>query len=300
MLSEALHSVADIANQVFLYIGIQRSKKQPTEEHPYGFGGERFIWALISAVGLFTFGSAGSIFHGFHALSNPSELESLHVALFVLGTSFALESISLIAAIQAIRTGARENNMTFLQYIKNGPDPMGTAVLLEDAAAILGLGIASLATTLSYFTGSPFYDATGSIFIGSLLGVTAVFLIRKNVSSLAGKSMPQQKKQTIRALLENHPNVDQVSDVRAVMLGADVATVSAEIVFDGRSIAEEFLKEHSLSKLHMRSSTEEGLREVLLEYGQWSVERIAKEVGGLEEQIKTEIPEIKFVDIETH
>jgi divalent metal cation (Fe/Co/Zn/Cd) transporter len=127
VLSETLHSMADLANQALLAIGIYRSKKGPTEAHPYGFAGERFVWALISAVGLFFCGAAGtlpepkilwsivhltfsrlpaaSVYHGVNIFLHPHELESLHVALTVLGISIVLESLSLAVAIRAISAG---------------------------------------------------------------------------------------------------------------------------------------------------------------------------------------------------
>lgn len=105
MLSETLHSVADLLNQVLLAVGIFRSKRAPTEKHPYGFGSERFVWALISAVGLFFCGAAASIYHGIHAILYPSQLEHLEVALYVLAFSLVLETASLYAAIRAIRFG---------------------------------------------------------------------------------------------------------------------------------------------------------------------------------------------------
>jgi zinc transporter 9 len=103
VLSEALHSIADLANQMLLAIGIMRSKRGPTETHPHGHAAERFVWALISAVGLFFCGAAASVYHGITILVTPHELEALHLALWVLGTSMILEGISLAAAIRAIQ-----------------------------------------------------------------------------------------------------------------------------------------------------------------------------------------------------
>lgn len=300
LLSEALHSTADMANQIFLYIGIQRSKREPTEDFPLGFGGERYIWALISAVGLFTFGSAGSIVHGIHSILDPVPLENLSVAFWVLGTSLALESISIIAAIRAIHMGAKDNGMTFFQYVRHGPDPMGVAVLLEDGSAIVGIGIATIFTFLTYMTGLAYYDAVGSIMIGGLLGATAVFLIKKNVASLVGKAMPKNKRDTIRKLLESRPDIANVHKVKAVMLGADVATVSAEVVFKSSHFADEYLKKRPIDELAEKCKTEEGIKEVLDDYSDYIVQNIGKQVDNMEELIKSEVPETKFVDIESH
>lgn len=300
LLSEALHSTADLANQIFLYIGIQRSKKEPTEDFPLGFGGERFVWALISAVGLFTFGSAGSIVHGIHSVIDPVPLENLSVAFWVLGASLVLESISIIAAIRAINMGAKDSGMTFLQYVRHGPDPMGVAVLLEDGSAIVGIGIATLFTVLTYMTGLPIYDAIGSIMIGGLLGATAIFLIKKNVASLVGKAMPKSKRDIIRKLLESRPDIDAVHKVKAVMIGADAATVSAEVVFNGSHFVDEYLKIKPIEELAEKCKTEEGVKEVLDDYSQYFVSKIGKQVDTMEELIKSEVPETKFVDIESH
>lgn len=300
LMSEALHSFADLVNQIFLYIGIQRSKREPTEDHPLGFGGERFIWALISAVGLFTFGSAGSIVHGIHSFFDPTELTHLSVAFWVLGASFALESISIVAAVRAIYVGAKDNGMSFLQYVRHGPDPMGVAVLLEDGSAIVGIVIAGAFTWLTYATGLAVYDAFGSIMIGGLLGVTAVFLIKKNVSSLVGKSMPKVKRDVIKHILESRPDIDNVHTVKAVMIGADVATVSAEVVFKGSHFVEEYLKDNSILELAEKTRSEEGLKEVLDDYSEYIVSHIGKQVDSMEESIRKQVPETKFVDIESH
>ena len=204
LFSEAVHSAADTVNQLILAYGIQKSLKQPNEEHPYGYSNMQYVSSLISGVGIFCMGAGLSIYHGCEGLysSAPQSLESLPLAFTVLGCSFLSESITLVLAVKAIRESAAQQNMSALEYVWGGYDPCVNVVLLEDAAAVLGVGIAGTALGLSAYSGSAVPDAIGSLAIGGLLGCVASFMIFTNAAALVGRSIPEEKLMLINKELE--------------------------------------------------------------------------------------------------
>lgn len=298
--SEALHSLADLANQILLAMGITRSKRGPSEKHPFGSGNERYVWGLASAVSLFFVGAGASIYHGVSALYDPPQLESLDLALYMLLFSAVLEGISIWVAMEAVRQGAADNGMTFWQYCLNGPDPMGVAVLLEDGAAMAGLVIAGACTGLSFMLGSPIFDAIGSIAIGGLLGVAASFLINKNSSALLGQSMPQSKFNTIVEALRNDNVILDVQAAKGIMIGADVATFSAEVDFDHTVFVKSYLERFPADHLHHKITSPEDVSALLSDFCQHTFADLGVQINRLEEKIQSLVPEVQFVDIEVN
>ena len=171
MLAEAIHSVADTGNEVLLLIGGGQSRRTRTVEHPFGFGRERYFYAFVVAVMLFTIGSAFSLYDGIHKIINPGQLDNPVVAYVVLGLSAVLEGFSLRTAIHesnAVRGGRNWRQFVHLTKIPELP-----VVLLEDSAALLGLLFAFLGILLSQLTGHEQWDGVGSVGIGVLLACAA-------------------------------------------------------------------------------------------------------------------------------
>ncbi|KAL9275446.1 Metal tolerance protein C4-like protein [Drosera capensis] len=131
MLAEVVHSVADFANQVLLAYGLTSSRRAPDAIHPYGYSKERFVWALISATGIFCLGSGGTIVHGIQNMWTAQPPEHVEYAALVIGGSFILEGASLLVAIHAVRKGAAAEGMTLRDYIWRGHDPTAVAVMTE-------------------------------------------------------------------------------------------------------------------------------------------------------------------------
>jgi zinc transporter 9 len=298
--SEALHSLADLANQMLLAMGINRSKRGPSEKHPFGSGNERYVWGLASAVSLFFVGAGASIYHGVSALYHPPHLESLDLALYTLILSAVLEGISIWVAMEAVRQGAKDNGMTFWQYCLNGPDPMGVAVLMEDGAAMAGLVIAGACTGLSYIFGTPVFDAVGSIMIGGLLGVAASFLINKNSSALLGQSMPASKFNLIMETLRNDKVIIDIKAAKGIMIGADVATFSAEVDFDYKVFVESYLSRYPAAELHSKISSPDDVSALLSDFCNHIFTDLGVQINRLEEKIQGLVPEVQFVDIEVN
>eukprot|EP00008_Paramoeba_atlantica_P015654 CAMPEP_0201476448 /NCGR_PEP_ID=MMETSP0151_2-20130828/1645_1 /ASSEMBLY_ACC=CAM_ASM_000257 /TAXON_ID=200890 /ORGANISM="Paramoeba atlantica, Strain 621/1 / CCAP 1560/9" /LENGTH=546 /DNA_ID=CAMNT_0047856805 /DNA_START=80 /DNA_END=1720 /DNA_ORIENTATION=- len=299
MLSEAIHSFADVGNQMFLAVGIRRSQKSPDSLHPYGYYYERYIWALISGVGIFFLGCGVSIYHGISEILEPNEVQSLSVAYGVLGFAFVVEGLTFLMALSQVRQSATKIGMSLKQYIARGPDPMGVAVLAEDGAAVFGVTIASGCIALAQFTENPIWDGVGSIAIGSIMAVVALFLIQKNREILLGVSIPKEHMNMIIRRLEGEKIVKSVKDVKAVVIGSDSIRFKAEIDFHGSVLAEMYLKRHiELPQLLQSLKTPEQFEGFLLQYGAGLIEELGDEVDRLEEELKRLDPSIRHIDLE--
>jgi zinc transporter 9 len=298
MLSEGIHSFADVGNQVLLAVGIRQSQKIADEEHPYGYAREQFIWAMISAVGIFFLGCGVSIYHGVHSLLHPAPLEDMGVAVAVLVFSLLVEGATLLIAVRAVSAHARQINMTFTRYLVEGPDPMSVAVLLEDGAAVSGVLMALVSVGLFQLTGNPVFDAVASILIGLLLGAVALFLIYKNRENLLTPSVPQEDRDKLRAVLENDPVVERVSDVKATIIGADAARFKAEVEFDGRMVARRYMEGVDIEAIWNRINNKEDLYAYLVQYGDELVDAVGDEIDRLEGEIRHAMPSVHHVDLE--
>ena len=153
MFSEAIHSLADTGNQAILAYGITKSESKPTKSHPYGYSNIQYVMALISGVGIFCVGAGLSVYHGIIGLLLPHGMEGIWVAMAILGISFVSESVTLALAVRSIRQSARNQDMTFSQFVWSGWDPCVNVVLLEDLAAVLGVVTAAGCMGLSHYTG---------------------------------------------------------------------------------------------------------------------------------------------------
>jgi len=172
IMAELLHSLADLTNQGLLAVGIVHSRREPDREYPYGFGRSQYIWALLSATSVLFIGSGMSIVSGVQQVWTPEPLHHLGWGLILLFVSLIAEGGSLSFALAVVRSSARRTDRSLWQYLLSGPDPVGVAVVLEDASAVLGVVIALGGLGLARLTGNPAWDGAGSIGIGVLLGVS--------------------------------------------------------------------------------------------------------------------------------
>jgi cation diffusion facilitator family transporter len=239
LLAEAVHSVADSGNQALLLIGRRRSRREETTEHPFGFGGERYFYAFLVAVVVFTVGAVFSCYEGIRRLQHPEHLTSPAVAFAVLGVAIVLESFSLWNAVkEASPSRGRASWFTFIRRTKAPELP---AVLLEDVAALGGLFLALIGVTVATLTHDDRYDAAGSIAIGALLGCVAVVLAIEMKSLLIGESASPGVQAAIVAAIEAGPEVQRVIHLRTLHVGPETLLVAAKIgvrqADTGRSIA---------------------------------------------------------------
>jgi cation diffusion facilitator family transporter len=229
MLAESIHSVADTGNQGLLFLGGKRARKAPTAEHPFGFATERYFWAFIVALVLFTLGAMFAMYEGIQKLIDPHELESPIWAFGVLGVASVLEGWSLrTARHEAKASRGRRSWWSFIRTTKNPELPV---VLLEDTGAITGLVFALVGITLAEITGNARWDALGSIGIGLLLGVIAVILAIEMKSLLIGEAVSPEVDAAIRTAILDGPEVSRIIHLRTSHLGPDDVLLAAKLEF---------------------------------------------------------------------
>jgi cation diffusion facilitator family transporter len=233
MLAEAIHSLADTGNQGLLFLGGSRSKRQPTALHQFGYGRERYFWAFVVALVLFSLGAVFAVYEGVSKLINPHELEDPTVAFVVLGLAIVLESFSLRTAVREANPERR--GRTWWQFIRTARSPELPVVLLEDLGALLGLSLALVGITLNVITDEPAFDAAGSIAIGLLLGVIAIVLAVEMKSLLIGEAATPDVQDAIRAAIIADPVVEHIVHLRTQHLGPEELLVAAKVDLGQRS-----------------------------------------------------------------
>ena len=227
MLAEAVHSVADTGNEVLLIVGRGRSRRPRSEEHPFGFGRERYFYGFVVSVMLFTVGASFSVYDGIHKIVNPAPVHSAGVAFGVLALAAVLEAFSL-------RTGIAEanrvrGNRSWRAFIRRTKAPELPVVLLEDMAALIGLVFAFAGVALSVLTGQGYWDGAGSLAIGILLATAAAILAVETKSLLIGEAASADMQAKIVAALEGGPELVQVIHLRTVHIGPDSVLVAAKV-----------------------------------------------------------------------
>src|SRR3954454_22523090 len=187
LLAEAMHSLADTGNQGLLMFGSKRAKRRADAAHPFGYGPERYFWAFVVALVLFSLGGLFALYEGIAKLFHPHEIESPVVGFVILGISILLESLSLRTAVRESRPSKRRDQ-GWWSFIHTTKSPELPVVLLEDSGALIGLFFAFTGLVLAEVTGNPRWDAAGSIVIGLLLVAIAVVLAVEMKGLLIGES----------------------------------------------------------------------------------------------------------------
>lgn len=251
MLAESIHSVADTGNQGLLFLGIRRSAKPATETHPFGYGSERYFWAFVVALVLFSLGAMFSIYEGVQKLIHPHEVESLGVAIAVLVVSMVLEAFSLRTAVK--ESNAARGDASWWGFIRRSRSPELPVVLLEDIGALTGLLFALVGVTLAAVTGNSLYDALGTIAIGVLLGAIAIILVIEMKSLLMGESATRAVQRRIAAAITDGTEVHRIIHMRTRHLGPDELLVAAKLDF---AIADVPTLAHAIDAVEQRIRAE--------------------------------------------
>ena len=227
MLAEAAHSVADSGNQGLLLLGGRRARRAATAEHPFGYGRDRYFYAFVVALVLFSLGSLFSLYEGFHKLrDHGATLDRPQVAIVILVVALGLEGFSLRTAV--VESNEVRGDSSWVQFIRRAKAPELPVVLLEDTAALIGLVFALAGVGLSWATGDTVWDGIATVLIGLLLGVIAVVLIVETKSLLIGEGAAPQTVDKIVAAMVG-PGVDRVIHLRTEYLGPDELLVAAKI-----------------------------------------------------------------------
>ncbi|MCE9541815.1 cation diffusion facilitator family transporter [Candidatus Kaiserbacteria bacterium] len=296
MFSEAVHSLADTLNQSLLLIGVRRSRKAPDEEFGYGYGFERFFWALISACGIFFVGAGITIYHGISTLLHPGEVHISIATFIVLAVSFVIE-------LWTFRIASRELARAYpaLSWWErlDHADPSTLAVCLEDGIAVIGIVIAAFAIFASYLTSNVMWDAGGSIAIGILLAVAAVVLIMKNRQYLIGRSIPENEREAILELLEHEPAIERVIDFKSTVLDIGVYRIKCEVEFNGSALLDEAYQQEYLREQFAEITGDyEEFKKFCVDYADRIPRLMGKKIDEIEATLREKFPHVRHIDIE--
>jgi cation diffusion facilitator family transporter len=231
LLAEAFHSLADTGNQGLLMLGGKRAARKPDAEHPFGYGRERYFWAFVVALVLFSLGGMFALYEGFSKLRHPHEVENLGVAIGILVFAICLETYSLRTAYREAKVH-KDPGESWWRYIRTEKSPELPVVLLEDIGAEIGLFMALGGVLLAHFTDEPRWDALGSIAIGALLVVIAITLAIEMKGLLVGESASPENVDMITAALTGTQNVRSVIHMKTQHIGPDELIVAAKVEFD--------------------------------------------------------------------
>jgi cation diffusion facilitator family transporter len=228
MLAEGVHSFADSGNQVLLLVGGKKAKRRATPEHPFGFGRERYFWAFVVSIILFTLGGMFALYEGWHKWSHPEPIEAWHwLPVVVLVVAVGLESYSFRTAI--VESNHVRGQRSWNEFVRTAKAPELPVILLEDFAALLGLIFALFGVVMTLLTHDGHWDAVGTGLIGVLLVLVAVFLSIEMRSLLLGESASDEHLDAIESALMGARGVDRIIHMKTLHLGPEGILVAAKI-----------------------------------------------------------------------
>ena len=228
ILAEAFHSVADTTDQLLLLFGRYRARRVATPEHPFGYGMERFFWAFVVSMLIFSMGGLVAIYNGVDKILHPEPVTQPAWGFGILVVALVLDGISLFNARRTANKGRR----SWQRYVKTAKEPEVMVILLEDSAAVTGVMLALVGFGLTVWTGDPLYDGLGSIAVGLLLAAMAFVLARETKSLLIGESASPERQQAIEEAIGQHEAVRKLVYARTLHLGPEELMVEAKLVFD--------------------------------------------------------------------
>jgi cation diffusion facilitator family transporter len=230
MLAEGAHSIADTANQALMLVSLRLGDREADEQHPFGYGKERFFWTFLVAVMIFFAGAIFSLGEGvMRMLASGEKAGSFWVSYLILGVAGIAEGASFVRALRQTRAGAREAGMKLLEFVRWSKEPTTKTVFSEDAAALAGLVLAFGGILLQQLTGSPRWDAGAAILIGLLLVAVAIALGRDVKGLLIGEAARERDRSTIRATVEARAEVARLVDLRTMYVGPRSLLVAARV-----------------------------------------------------------------------
>jgi cation diffusion facilitator family transporter len=240
MLAETLHSAADCGNQLLLLLGVKSARKPPDASHPLGYGRSLYFWSFMVALLLFSGGGVFSIYEGIHKITAPEPVDKVLIGLGVLGVSILIEGWATISNIREInkRRGAKG----MMRYLRETKDSDLVVVFGENAAATLGLILASAALVIAHLTGDSRWDGVGSLVIGLVLVAVAVFLAVEVKSLLVGESADPDIESAAREIQRAHPKLIEILNVITVQQGPGEVLVAIKVRLDAGLTSEETCK----------------------------------------------------------
>jgi len=227
MLAESVHSLADAGNQVLLLIGGRRARREATPEHPFGYGRERYVYAFVVSIVLFSVGGMFSIYEGVHKIQHPEPITNIAVPIVVLLVAIVMESFSLRTAV--VESNRVRGRQSWVQFVRRAKAPELPVVLLEDIAALFGLVLALIAVSTAGITGNALWDGIGTITIGVLLVVIAFILGVETKSLLVGEGANPVDVRSIQMAIEAGDDINRVIHMKTLYVGPDELLVAAKV-----------------------------------------------------------------------
>jgi cation diffusion facilitator family transporter len=253
MLAESIHSLADSGNQLLLLVGGRRARREATPEHPFGYGRERYVYAFIVSVVLFSVGGLFALYEGYHKVQHPEPIDAWQwVPILVLVVAIGLESYSFQTAIH--ESNEVRGDLSWKQFIRRAKAPELPVVLLEDFAALIGLALALLGVTLTLVTHDGIWDGVGTLAIGVLLVCVAVVLAVETKSLLLGEGATPEAVARIEAALLADDSVQRIIHMKTLHLGPDELLVAAKIAVAPTDSAAEVARTIDAAEARIRAA----------------------------------------------
>jgi cation diffusion facilitator family transporter len=231
MLAEGVHSLADSGNQLLLMLGGRQAKKKADREHPFGYGRERYVYAFVVSIILFSVGGVFSLYEGIEKLRHPHPLDNVWVPLLVLVIAIGLESFSLRTAIR--ESTPLKGELSWAQFIRRAKAPELPVVLLEDVAALIGLVFALFGVGLTAITHNGVFDGLGTLLIGLLLITVAIVLGIETKSLLVGEGASDDDVAAIEKAILDGDEVERIIHMKTLYLGPEELLVATKVAVAG-------------------------------------------------------------------
>lgn len=304
LLSETIHSIADVFNQSFLLIGVRKGNKGETELLNYGHSQERFFWNLLSAVGIFFLGAGVTLYHGIHELmeeATPLQGNSKEqwIIIAILIISLVVELYSFKVASHEIGLEAKSRGKSFFNYLNESIDPSVSAIFWEDLAAIIGIALALFGIVLTQITGSKMFDIIATILIGLLMGWIAIHLGMENKRFLIDRSIPQHELNQIIGVLKNDKKIINIENIKSIILGPDRLKFRADLELDvelmHKNDTEKFIE--NLRNLGIKEIPVEKLRELVKEHNRELLKTRKASYKQFQDTLQEKLPTLKHIDL---
>ena len=253
MLAETAHSIADTMNEVFLVIGVRKSRRSADEIHPHGYGEERYFWSLLAAIGVFVAGGVVAIAEGIEGVIDPQPVEFIEIGLIVLAVSAVLEGTSWRVARRQLREDAGRRGLSMRTFVRDTSDPAPVTVFFEDSAALIGLALAAAGLILHAVTGAAIWDALASLAVGFLLIWVAYRLVVLNKRLLIGASAPAAVVDELVLLVQAEDWVQAVPAKTVLFVGPNRVAASFDVVTSDGLSSEELAARIDALRTRLRS-----------------------------------------------
>ncbi|GAA3943948.1 cation diffusion facilitator family transporter [Streptomyces gulbargensis] len=227
MLAESVHSLADSGNQGLLLVGGKKAQREATPQHPFGYGRERYIYAFLVSIVLFSVGGMFAIYEGYEKIHDPHEIEAWYWPVGVLVFAIIAETFSFRTAIK--ESNQVRGNLSWKEFVRRAKAPELPVVLLEDLGALVGLILALVGVSLALATGNGVWDGIGTLCIGVLLIVIAIVLAAETKSLLLGEAAGVDEVKKIEDAVVDGTTVTRLIHMRTLHLGPEELLVAAKI-----------------------------------------------------------------------